>query len=54
MQCGTLAKSVIWETRMITEKKIIAENTNNYYDFYTEIIFYTCVTTYTPSPTKST
>ena len=55
-QCRTLTTSVIWETRMITDKKITADDTrliNNYYNC-TEIILYMCVTTYTPSPTKST
>ena len=29
-----------WETRMIADKKIIADSNNNY---YTEIILYTCM-----------
>ena len=32
-----------WETRMITDKKIIADNNNNYYNYYTEIMLYMCV-----------
>ena len=54
MQCRTLTTSVILETRML---HTIFDCNDNHYNYYTEIYYIcvcVCVTTYTPSHTKST
>ena len=37
LRCRTLATSVIWEYQTIFDRN------NNYYNYYTEIILYLCV-----------